>query len=140
MKFSIESTTSYNSVHPAYHYNEQFANNIDTYQESTKWFGVFLAFLSGTFFTISSALVKAIRNVDPMLLLIIRAILQILAMVIVAIKTSKNFLGPKGQQMLIHLQVCISPYHVYKRVYYLFINIFYLFLLITLYIINIINK
>ncbi|XP_035742223.1 solute carrier family 35 member G1-like [Vespa mandarinia] len=104
MKFSIESTTSYNSVHPAYHYNEQFANNIETYQEGTKWFGVFLAFLSGTFFTISSALVKVVRNVDPMLLLIIRAILQILAMVIVAIKTSKNFLGPKGQQMLIHLQ------------------------------------
>lgn len=129
MKFSIESTTSYNSVHPAYHYNEQFANNIETYQEGTKWLGVLLAFLSGTFFTISSALVKAVRNVDPMLLLIIRAILQILAMIIVAIKTSKNFLGPKGQQMLIHLQVCILPYN-HVCVFYLFIDIFYLSVLI----------
>lgn len=64
MKFSIESTASYNSIHPAYYYTEQFANNGDTYQEGTKWFGVFLAFLSGTFFTISSALVKALQNVD----------------------------------------------------------------------------
>ncbi|XP_014602710.1 PREDICTED: solute carrier family 35 member G1-like [Polistes canadensis] len=104
MKFSIKSTTSYNSIHPTYHYNEQFANNIETYQEGTKWFGILLAFLSGTFFTISSALVKAIRNVDPMILLIIRAVLQILVMVIIAIKTTKNILGPKNQQMLIHLQ------------------------------------
>ncbi|KAK2575463.1 hypothetical protein KPH14_011194 [Odynerus spinipes] len=104
MKYSIESTTSYNSIHPAYYYNEQFANNIETYKEGTKWFGIFLAFLSGTFFTISSALVKAVRNVDPMLLLIIRAILQILTMIIVAIKMSKNLSGPKGQRMLIHLQ------------------------------------
>ncbi|XP_076667500.1 solute carrier family 35 member G1 isoform X2 [Andrena cerasifolii] len=46
MKFSIENTTSYNSIHPAYHHTEQFANNAETYQEGTKWYGVFLAFLS----------------------------------------------------------------------------------------------
>ncbi|KAF3423102.1 hypothetical protein E2986_06744 [Frieseomelitta varia] len=104
MKFSIESTASYNSIHPAYHYTEQFANNAETYQESTKWYGVFLAFLSGTFFTISSALVKAVENVHPMVLLAIRSVLQMLVMAAVAFKVSKNVFGPKGQRMLLHLQ------------------------------------
>jgi len=105
MKFSIESTASYNSIHPAYHYTEQFANNSEAYRDGTKWYGVFLAFLSGTFFTISSALVKAIRNVDPMILLAIRALVQILAMVIVACRSSSNLFGPSGQKILIHFQV-----------------------------------
>ncbi|CAK9813234.1 Solute carrier family 35 member G1 [Anthophora quadrimaculata] len=104
MKFSIESTASYNSIHPAYHYTEQFTNTAETYQEGTKWFGVFLAFLSGTFFTISSALVKAVQNVHPMVLLGIRAILQMLVMAGVAMKVSKSLFGPKGQRMLLHLQ------------------------------------
>lgn len=105
MKFSIESTASYNSIHPAYHYTEQFANNGDTYRDGTKWYGVFLAFLSGTFFTISSALVKAIRNVDPMILLAIRAVAQILAMLVVACRASGDLMGPSGQRILIHFQV-----------------------------------
>ncbi|XP_003702680.2 solute carrier family 35 member G1 isoform X2 [Megachile rotundata] len=104
MKFTIESTTSYNSIHPTYQYTEQFANNAETYQDGTKWFGVFLAFLSGTFFTISSALVKAVQNVHPMMLLAIRAVLQMLVMAGVAIKVSKSLFGPKGQRMLLHLQ------------------------------------
>jgi len=105
MKFSIESTASYNSIHPAYHYTEQFANNGETYRDGTKWYGVFLAFISGTFFTISSALVKAIRNVDPMILLVIRALMQILAMAVVACRSSSNLFGPSGQRILIHFQV-----------------------------------
>ncbi|KZC06361.1 PREDICTED: solute carrier family 35 member G1-like [Dufourea novaeangliae] len=104
MKFSIESTASYNSIHPSYQYTEQFANNAETYREGTKWFGVFLAFLSGTFFTISSALVKAIQNVDPMVLLAIRSILQMLVMAGAAIKASKSLFGPKGQRILLHFQ------------------------------------
>jgi len=105
MKFSIESTASYNSIHPAYHYTEQFANNSETYRDGTKWYGVFLAFLSGTFFTISSALVKAVRNVDPMILLAIRALTQILAMAIIACRSAGNLTGPSGQKLLIHFQV-----------------------------------
>ncbi|XP_050444967.1 solute carrier family 35 member G1-like [Cataglyphis hispanica] len=104
MKFSIESTASYNSIHPAYHYTEQFANNGDTYREGTRWYGVFLAFLSGTFFTISAALVKAVRNVDPMMLLAIRALLQILVMLIVACRSSGELFGPSGRRILIHFQ------------------------------------
>lgn len=105
MKFSIESTASYNSIHPAYHYTEQFANNGETYRDGTKWYGVFLAFLSGTFFTVSSALVKAIRNVDPMILLAIRAVVQILAMIVVACKSSSDLTGPSGLRLLVHFQV-----------------------------------
>ncbi|XP_034192703.2 solute carrier family 35 member G1 [Osmia lignaria lignaria] len=104
MKFSIGSTTSYNSIHPSYQYTEQFANNAQTYQDGTKWFGVFLAFLSGTFFTISSALVKAVQNVHPMILLAIRSVLQMLVMACVACKVSTSLFGPKGQRMLLHLQ------------------------------------
>ncbi|XP_033221597.1 solute carrier family 35 member G1-like [Belonocnema kinseyi] len=103
MKFAIEATNSYDSIHPAYHYTEQFNNNLETYQEGTKWGGIFLAFLSGTFFTISSALVKAIRNVDPMILLGIRAIFQMILMLIIACRES-NIFGPKGQRLLIHFQ------------------------------------
>lgn len=83
LKFSMESTTSYNSIHPSYTYVEQFGNNNETYRERTKWFGVFLAFASGTFFTISSSLVKAVWGVNPMVLLAIRSLVQILAMIIV---------------------------------------------------------
>ncbi|XP_014483036.1 PREDICTED: solute carrier family 35 member G1-like [Dinoponera quadriceps] len=104
MKFSIESTASYNSIHPAYHYTEQFANNGETYRDGTKWYGVFLAFLSGTFFTVSSALVKAIRNVDPMILLAIRAVVQILVMAIIACKSSNDLTGSSGRKLLIHVQ------------------------------------
>ena len=104
MKFAIEATTSYESIHPAYHYTEQFNNNLETYREGTKWGGIFLAFVSGTFFTISSALVKVIRNVDPMILLGIRAIFQMIVMFIVACKED-NIFGPKGQRLLIHFQV-----------------------------------
>lgn len=110
MKFSIESTASYNSIHPAYHYTEQFANNGETYRDGTKWYGVFLAFLSGTFFTISSALVKAVRNVDPMILLAIRALMQILTMAVVACRSSSDLFGPSGQRILIHFQVKFAHY------------------------------
>ncbi|XP_034950128.1 solute carrier family 35 member G1 [Chelonus insularis] len=104
MKFNIESTTSYNSIPPVYQHTEQFNNNIEHYRERTKWFGIFLAFISGAFFTISSALVKAIRNVDPMVLLGIRALLQMTIMLISAIRHGKNLLGPKGSRLLLHLQ------------------------------------
>lgn len=126
MKFSIESTASYNSIHPAYHYIEQFANNGETYRDGTKWYGVFLAFMSGTFFTVSSALVKAVRNVDPMILLAIRALLQILVMTIVACRVSFDLFGPSGQRILIHFQVSLlilmsANHNVTKCIRYMYL-------------------
>lgn len=105
MKFNIERTTSYNSIHPEYQYTEQFENNVESYRDGTKWFGILLAFISGAFFTISSGLVKAIRNVDPMVLLGIRACLQMLVMMCCACRANQSLFGPKGSRMLLHLQV-----------------------------------
>ncbi|XP_043484042.1 solute carrier family 35 member G1-like [Leptopilina heterotoma] len=103
MKFALEATNSYDSIPPVYLYSEQFNNNLPIYHEGTKWFGIFLAFLSGTFFTLSSALVKAIRNVDPMVLLGIRACFQMTLMLICGWRET-NIFGPKGQRLLIHFQ------------------------------------
>jgi drug/metabolite transporter (DMT)-like permease len=73
--------------------------------EGANWFGIFLAFLSGAFFTLSSAGVKGLTGVDPMELLILRSLLQIAAMMSVAIRSGENLLGPKGQRGLLQLQV-----------------------------------
>lgn len=73
--------------------------------EGANWFGIFLAFLSGGFFTLSSAGVKALKNVDPMELLVLRSLLQIAAMLPIAISKGENILGPKGQRGLLQLQV-----------------------------------
>lgn len=105
MKFNIESTTSYNSIHPAYQHTEQFENNIESYRNGTQWFGILLAFISGAFFTISSGLVKAVENVDPMVLLSIRAVLQIIITLFIALRRGKNLLGPKGSRLLLNFQV-----------------------------------
>ncbi|CAG5090837.1 Similar to SLC35G1: Solute carrier family 35 member G1 (Homo sapiens) [Cotesia congregata] len=104
MKFNIESMTSYNSIHPTYQHTEQFENNIESYRDGTQWFGILLAFISGAFFTISSGLVKAVKNVDPMVLLGIRAILQIITTILIAIRYGKNLVGPKGSRLLLNFQ------------------------------------
>lgn len=73
--------------------------------EGANWFGIFLAFLSGAFFTLSSAGVKGLTSVDPMELLVVRSLLQIAVMLSVAIRNGENLLGPKGQRGLLQLQV-----------------------------------
>ncbi|XP_032453024.1 solute carrier family 35 member G1-like [Nasonia vitripennis] len=90
---------------PAYCYTEQFSNNMENYEnEGTHWFGIFFAFVSGIFFTISSAFVKGIKSVDPMILLSLRAIVQIIVMLIVVCKESKNILGPRDYRLLNQFQ------------------------------------
>lgn len=118
MKFSIDATSSYNSIHPTYLYTERFNNNVETYHEGTKWFGIFLAFVSGAFFTLSASLVKAIKTVHPMILLSIRAILQIVVMMIAAAYNSQNLFGPKGQRILVQFQVRLLHYNIYVSLYY----------------------
>ncbi|KAJ9598503.1 hypothetical protein L9F63_010823 [Diploptera punctata] len=58
----------------------------------------------GAFFTLSSAAVKALKNLDPMELLVIRTTLQCIAMFPIAVKRGENLLGPKGQRLLLQLQ------------------------------------
>jgi len=43
----------------------------------TSFWGVFLAFISGVFFTLCSSTVKYLTNVDPMALLVIRSTFQV---------------------------------------------------------------
>lgn len=108
MKYNnIETTSSYNSIHPVYLCTDQLSEDFENYHEGTIWWGIFLAFISGAFFTISSALVKGIEDVDPMILLIIRSVLQIIVMLFIAHKERKNLIGPHGQRQLIQLQVGI---------------------------------
>lgn len=71
---------------------------------ATNWWGVFLAFLSGAFFTLSSAAVKALRSMDPMELLLVRAVLQVVVMLSVALCKGSPLLGEKGFRLLLQLQ------------------------------------
>jgi hypothetical protein len=73
--------------------------------EGANWFGILLAFLSGGFFTLSSAGVKALKSVDPMELLVLRSLLQVAVMLTITISKGENVLGPKGQRGLLQLQV-----------------------------------
>ncbi|XP_067010576.2 solute carrier family 35 member G1 [Anabrus simplex] len=70
----------------------------------TNWCGVLLAFMSGAFFTLSSAAVKALRSVDPMELLVIRSVLQVLVMLAIVVHRGDNPLGMKGYRWLLQLQ------------------------------------
>ena len=61
--------------------------------------------MSGTFFTLGATGVKALKSIDPMELLVMRSVLQILAMVAIAVCCRKNLIGPKGYRILLQLQV-----------------------------------
>jgi hypothetical protein len=76
--------------------------------EGANWFGIFLAFLSGAFFTLSSAGVKGLKGVDPMELLVLRSLLQVAVMLPIALSKGENILGPKGQRWLLQLQVGVA--------------------------------
>jgi hypothetical protein len=76
--------------------------------QGANWFGILLAFLSGAFFTLSSAGVKGLKGVDPMELLFLRSLLQIAAMLPIALCKGDNILGPKGQRALLQLQVGVA--------------------------------
>ncbi|EEB11253.1 transmembrane protein, putative [Pediculus humanus corporis] len=73
-------------------------------EKKSLWKGPLLAFLSGTFFTLSSAAVKALTTINPMELLVIRSIVQIIFMLIIAIYVKKNLFGPKGYRLMLNIQ------------------------------------
>jgi hypothetical protein len=82
--------------------------------EGANWSGIFLAFLSGAFFTLSSAGVKGLKGVDPMELLFLRSLLQVAAMLPIALCKGDNILGPKGQRALLQLQVGSQCYLLFR--------------------------
>lgn len=75
-------------------------------EKKSLWKGPCLAFMSGTFFTLAAAAVKALSNVDPMELLVIRSSVQITFMVIIAVCNKENLIGPKGHRIMLQIQVC----------------------------------
>ncbi|XP_014216094.1 solute carrier family 35 member G1-like [Copidosoma floridanum] len=104
MPLNTELTNSYGSVYVGLDASERFSNNFETYSEGTRWLGILFAFLSSVCFSVSATLVKDIRDVDPMILLSIRGAVQIVVMILVALKNSLNLVGPKDYKLLIQLQ------------------------------------
>jgi len=87
--------------------------------EKTNWWGIALAFISGAFFTLSSAAVKYLREVDPMELLLIRSSVQCLVVLPIALRRNgcspAAFFGPKGHRGLLQLQVSTVPFIALKN-------------------------
>ncbi|KAF4527804.1 hypothetical protein B566_EDAN016216 [Ephemera danica] len=87
------------SVHPHYYKEVGPAR-----PQKTNWCAVLLAFLSGVFFTLCSALVKGLHAVAPMELLALRSAMQVAAMLpIIAFRLESPF-GPRGLRGLLVLQ------------------------------------
>ncbi|ODM99921.1 Solute carrier family 35 member G1 [Orchesella cincta] len=70
----------------------------------TNFFGIFLAFISGVFFTLCSGTVKYLTEVDPMELLIFRSLFQIGVTLPIALYKGQNILGPQGSRALLFAQ------------------------------------
>lgn len=73
--------------------------------EKTNWCAVLLAFLSGVFFTLCSALVKGLKSIAPMELLVLRSSVQVAAMLPIVAFRGNNPFGPSGLRGLLALQV-----------------------------------
>ncbi|KAK6638133.1 hypothetical protein RUM44_008558 [Polyplax serrata] len=83
---------------------QPMTSTIKDEEPQSVWKGPCLAFISGTFFTLSSAAVKALSNVNPMELLVIRSTVQIVFMVAIALYVKANLFGPKGYRILLQIQ------------------------------------
>ncbi|XP_063227141.1 solute carrier family 35 member G1-like [Bacillus rossius redtenbacheri] len=70
----------------------------------TNWLGVLLAFLSGTCFTLSSAAIRALRGLEPLELLLVRAAVQVVCTLPWALRSPGGALGPAGRRLLLQLQ------------------------------------
>eukprot|EP00095_Tigriopus_kingsejongensis_P009182 snap_masked-scaffold145_size311916-processed-gene-2.8 protein:Tk09182 transcript:snap_masked-scaffold145_size311916-processed-gene-2.8-mRNA-1 annotation:"transmembrane protein " len=73
-----------------------------------KFVGIFLAAVSGLFFTLCSVTVKLLPRVDPSEVLLFRAIVQLVVVVPILMVTKSNPLGPKGVRLVVYLQGIIG--------------------------------
>lgn len=73
--------------------------------QKTNWCAVLLAFMSGVFFTLCSALVKGLKSIAPMELLVLRSSIQLAAMLPIVAFRGNNPFGPSGLRGLLALQV-----------------------------------
>ena len=71
---------------------------------SMKFVGIFLAAVSGIFFTLCSVTVKLLPRIDPSEVLLFRAIVQMILTIPMLALMRANPLGPAGLRMLTYLQ------------------------------------
>lgn len=74
-----------------------------------KFVGIFLAAVSGLFFTLCSVTVKLLPRIDPAEVLLYRALVQMVLTIPVLLCARANPLGPKGVRFLVYLQVMVAP-------------------------------
>eukprot|EP00094_Tigriopus_californicus_P012395 TCALIF_11982-PA protein Name:"Similar to SLC35G1 Solute carrier family 35 member G1 (Homo sapiens)" AED:0.17 eAED:0.17 QI:0/0.66/0.25/0.75/1/1/4/34/446 len=73
-----------------------------------KFVGIFLAAISGLFFTLCSVTVKLLPRIDPSEVLLFRAIVQLFVIVPIMICAKANPLGPKGLRVVVYIQGIIG--------------------------------
>lgn len=73
-----------------------------------KFVGIFLAAVSGLFFTLCSVTVKLLHRIDPSEVLLFRAIVQLVLTIPMLIFMKANPLGPKGVRLIVYLQGVIG--------------------------------
>lgn len=73
--------------------------------KSMKFTGIFLAAVSGLFFTLCSVTVKMLPRIDPAEVLFFRAVVQFVLIIPLLALAKSNPLGPKGVRLLVYLQV-----------------------------------
>ena len=76
--------------------------------KQNKFVGIFLAAVSGLFFTLCSVMVKLLKRIDPSEVLLFRAIVQFLITIPIMIYSKANPLGPKDLRILVYVQGVIG--------------------------------
>ncbi len=71
---------------------------------SSKFIGIFLAAVSGLFFTLCSVMVKLLRRIDPSEVLLFRAIVQLALTIPIMALARANPLGPKNVRLMVYFQ------------------------------------
>ncbi|XP_065336171.1 solute carrier family 35 member G1-like [Cloeon dipterum] len=74
----------------------------------TNWWAILLTFISGVCFTASTALIKGLNTIDPMDLLLLRGLIQFVAITPFVIYERKNPFGPPSVRLYLLLQGVIG--------------------------------
>lgn len=76
----------------------------EDYNGGGKFIGIFLAAVSGLFFTLCSVMVKLLRRIDPSEVLLFRAIVQFVLTIPIMVCVRANPLGPKDSRIMVYVQ------------------------------------
>lgn len=71
---------------------------------NNKFVGIFLAAISGLFFTLCSVMVKLLPHIDPSEVLLFRAIVQFVLTIPIMLFAKANPLGPKDCRLMVYFQ------------------------------------